>query len=178
MTRRIRVVAAMVVGAFLAVAVLMGAGQLLASTLADNDVPKIVNYQGYLTDGSGAVSGTVTIEFRIFDASTGGSEIWSETHTTVTVTSGYFSVYLGSEGTPLTPSVFSNSSRYLEVEYNGTTFARQRFASVPYALVAQQATQAITSTYAMTAAYAMNAPSSSKMPSIASNSRKGDSCMA
>lgn len=161
MTRRIRVVAAMVVGAFLAVAVLMGAGRLLASTLAENDVPKIVNYQGYLTDGSGPVSGTVSIEFRIFDASSGGSQIWSETHPTVTVSNGYFSVYLGSAGSPLTPSVFSNSSRYLEVEYNGTTFARQRFASVPYALVAQQATEAITSTYAMTAAYAMNAPSSS-----------------
>ena len=161
MNRKIRVVAGMVLGAFLAVAVLMGTSRLLANTLAENDVPKIVNYQGYLTDSGGPVSGTVSLVFRIFDASSGGSELWSETHPTVTIASGYFSVYLGSEGSPLTPSVFSSSSRYLELTYGSTTFARQRFASVPYALVAQQATEAITSTYAMTAAYALNAPSGS-----------------
>ena len=162
MSRRIRVMTATVVGAFLAMAVILGAGRLLASTLASHSAPTIVNYQGYVTDAGGSpISNTVTLVFRIWDASSGGSEVWSETHNNVPVNQGYFSVFLGSQGTPLTPSVFSSTSRYIEVTFGATTFGRQRFASVPYALVASHASEAITSTYATTATYALNAPSSS-----------------
>ncbi len=158
MTRRFRVMLAMVMGALLSVAALMGAGRLLAETLASDTVPEIVNYQGYLTDAGGnPISSTVTLQFGIWDASSGGSQVWSETHNNVTVSGGYFSVLLGSQGTPLTPSVFSNTSRYLEVTYGATVFARQRFSSVPYALVAAKASTAITSTYATSSTYAMNA---------------------
>src|SRR5215212_3311840 len=122
MTRRFRVITAMVLGALLAVALLVGAGRLLASTLAPDAVPELVNYQGYLTDSGGApVSGTVTLQFRIWDASSGGNQLWSETHTTVTVSGGYFSVLLGSQGTTLTPGVFNGTERYLEVNYGAAT---------------------------------------------------------
>ncbi len=166
MTRKFRVIAGMVLGALMAVALLTGAGRLLASTQASDPVPEIVNYQGYLTDAGGnPISGTVSLEFKIYDASSGGNELWAETHISVPVSGGFFSVFLGGEGNPLTPSVFNGTSRYLQVTYNGTTFARQRFASVPYALVSYRATQAlnanqaVSSTYAMTAAYALNGPS-------------------
>jgi hypothetical protein len=159
MNRSIRVMIAMVLGALLAAALLMGAGRLLANPLASSAVPEIVNYQGYLTNSGGdPISGTITLTFRIWDASSGGNEVWNETHNSVPVSGGYFSVFLGSQGNPLTSSVFSSTSRYLEVTYNGTTFDRQRFASVPYALVANRASEAITSTYATTATYALNAP--------------------
>jgi hypothetical protein len=154
MTRRFRVVIATLLGAFLAVAALMGAGRLLASTLAVAPAPTIVNYQGFLTDSGGnPISGTATLQFSIWDASSAGNQVWNETHNNVAVAGGFFSVFLGSQGTPLTPSVFSSDSRYLEVTYNGTTFARQRFASVPYALVASEA---ISATYATTATYVLN----------------------
>lgn len=160
MNRKFRVVTAMVLGALLSVAALVGAGRLLANTLASDAVPEIVNYQGYLTDSSGnPISSTVTLVFRIYDASSGGTEVWSETHNNVQVNRGYFSVFLGSQGSPLTPSVFSSPSRYIQLTYNGTDFARQRFGSVPYALVSHQASHAITSTYATTATYALNGPS-------------------
>lgn len=165
MTRRIRVVMATVLGTFLAVAMMLGASRLMANTLSSHNVPPYVNYQGYLTDSGGnPISSTVTLVFRIWDASSGGNEVWNETHNNVPVNRGYFSVFLGSQGSDLTPSVFSSPSRYLEVTYNSTTFERQRFASVPYALVAQEAahaSEAISSTYATTATYALNAPSSS-----------------
>ena len=154
MTRRTRVVMATILGAFLAVVALMGAGRLLASTLAADPAPTIVNYQGYLTDAGGnPISNTVTLQFSIWDASSAGNQVWTETHNNVPVVNGYFSVFLGSQGTPLTPSVFASDSRYLEVIFGATTFARQRFASVPYALVASEA---ITATYATTATYALN----------------------
>ena len=162
MTRRFRVVTAMVLGALLTVAALMGGGRLLAEALASDSVPESVNYQGYLTDSGGnPISSTVTLQFGIWDASSGGNQVWSETHNNVPVSGGYFSVFLGSQGSPLTPSVFSSTSRYLEVTYNATTFSRQRFASVPYALVAQKASTAITSTYATTATYASSAANAS-----------------
>lgn len=154
---KFRAVMAALVGAFVAVALLIGAGRLLANTLASSSVPEVVNYQGYLTDVGGVpISGSVTLQFSIWDASSAGTQLWNETHNSVPVSGGYFSVLLGSQGTPLSPSVFDGASRYLEVTYNGTTFARQQFASVPYALVAQQASTAITSTYATTATYALN----------------------
>lgn len=162
MTRRFRVVTAMVLGALLTVAALMGGGRLLAEALASDSVPESVNYQGFLTDSGGnPISSTVTLQFSIWDASSGGNQVWSETHNNVSVSGGYFSVFLGSQGTPLTPSVFSSTSRYLEVTFGATTFSRQRFASVPYALVAHKASTAITSTYATTATYASNAGSAS-----------------
>lgn len=152
MSRNHRIMLLSIFGAVLAVAVLIGAGRLLAATLADNYPPETVNYQGYLTDSGGnPISGTATLQFTIWDASSGGNSVWSETHNNVPVTSGYFSVLLGSQGTPLTAAEFQGSPRYLEVVYDATTFPRQPFSSVPYALVANYATEAVTATYALNA---------------------------
>lgn len=163
MNRRYRIALFTVLGAVLAVATMAGA--LWASTLSSHYVPETVNYQGYLTDSGGdPISGTVTLNFSIWDASSGGSSVWNETHTGVSVVGGYFSVLLGSEGTPLGPDYFKGTPRYLQVTYDGTTFPRQVFASVPYALVshyAVEAGEAISSTYAYTATYAMSSGSSS-----------------
>ena len=58
-------------------------------------VPKKINYQGYLTDTSGnLINDTLQITFAIYDAATGGSALWSETQT-VTVNDGRYSVSLG-----------------------------------------------------------------------------------
>ncbi len=150
MNRNHRIVILTILGAVLALAALTGAGRLLADVLATNYAPERVNYQGYLTDSGGnPISSTVTLQFSIWDASSGGNQVWSETHNNVPVSSGYFSVLLGSQGTPLATSIFKGSPRYLEVVYGATTFPRQVFGSVPYALVANYATEAITATYAL-----------------------------
>jgi len=58
--------------------------------------PGLVTYQGRLTDPSGSpASGPVAVEFRIYDAATGGTELWSESHAAVAVVAGLFKVELG-----------------------------------------------------------------------------------
>ncbi len=137
----------------------IGGGQLLATELGGSSVPELMTYQGYLTDSGGtALDGSYTLTFRIYDASTGGTKYWEESHSGVGVNSGYFAVTLGSQGTPLGPSVFEGDNRYIEVSVNGEApLPRQRFASVPYALQAYRALNAVEATYATTATVALNA---------------------
>jgi hypothetical protein len=51
---------------------------LLQSTYAA--LPPTLNYQGHLTDNSGApVDGTVSMTFNIYDTDAGGTALWSDT---------------------------------------------------------------------------------------------------
>jgi len=60
-------------------------------------VPKLLTYQGVLKNGSGSfLTGTYSMVFRIYSASTGGTALWTETQSSVSATSGKFSVQLGS----------------------------------------------------------------------------------
>jgi hypothetical protein len=60
-------------------------------------VPQLINYQGQLTSPTGTpLDTTVSIAFRIYSASSGGTLVWSETHPSVVVTDGLFNVSLGS----------------------------------------------------------------------------------
>lgn len=60
-------------------------------------VPKTINYQGYLTDSSGApITGSASIEFSLYTAPTGtASNVWTENQS-VTVNNGVFNAVLGS----------------------------------------------------------------------------------
>ena len=64
------------------------------------DVPKMINYQGVLTDLDGEpLNTTVNMEFAIYDDSLGGTPIWSELHESVVTTNGRISIVLGSMDT-------------------------------------------------------------------------------
>ncbi len=110
----------------------------LTSLEAAAAAPSVVAYQGYLTDAGGApLEGTHTLRFRIYTAQTSGTQVWSETHSSVLVRDGYFSVLLGSAGTPLTADKFAGATRWIEVAVDGSSLGdRQRIAAVPYALQA------------------------------------------
>jgi hypothetical protein len=98
--------------------------------------PNLVNYQGVLKDSGGnPLTGTYSITFSLYSVSTGGTALWTETQGSVSVSNGLFSVLLGSV-TPLTPSEFSGTDRWLGVTVGGDPemTPRQRIASVPYAL--------------------------------------------
>ena len=96
-------------------------------------VPSTLNYQGQLLVNGTPATGPVTIIFRMFDAATGGTELWTETDN-VTVTSGLFQTTLG-DGTALPATLFTAQVPWLEMEVNGTVLApRTQFQSVPYAL--------------------------------------------
>jgi hypothetical protein len=107
---------------------------LLAITVPCFAIPQLINYQGYLTDPDGApLDTTVMMQFSILQQEEGGSPIWTETHSSITVTDGVFHVLLGSME-PLTDTFF-NGDRWLGITIGTDTelIPRQRFATVPYA---------------------------------------------
>ncbi len=70
---------------------------LLMPTIAHAAVPKLLTYQGVLKDGSGNyLTGTYSMVFRLYSASSGGTALWTETQSSVPTSSGKFTVQLGS----------------------------------------------------------------------------------
>ena len=62
-------------------------------TVSPTDVPQMINYQGVLTDDTGTpVDGVVSMTFTIYDAATGGNDLWTENHGFVTAIGGFFNV--------------------------------------------------------------------------------------
>jgi len=98
-------------------------------------VPQLFNYQGFLTAGGGnPLTGTFSMTFTIYDDSTGGNIIWTETQPGIVVDVGNFSALLGSV-TTLVYTVFNGTTRYLGVKV-GTDpeiTPRTRLATSPYA---------------------------------------------
>ncbi len=104
-------------------------------SLSYADVPQMINYQGYLTDATGApINDPVDITFRIYDDSTAGNLLWDEYHSAVSVEEGIFNVLLGSVDS-IAFAVFDGDTRYLEmaVDGRGPMTPRRQMVSVPYA---------------------------------------------
>ena len=103
-------------------------------------VPDQVNYQGLLNDNTGLpITGSVNFDFAIFDALTGGNQLWAETQNGVSVVNGIYSVALGSIA-PITASILTGGTAYLETTVDGETQQpRERLLAVPYVLRAQEA---------------------------------------
>ena len=115
------------------------------STPAAAAVPSFLVEQGRLLDTAGQpLTGAAMLHFTIYDASSGGSSLWTETQM-VTLDGGYFSARLG-DVTPLPASVFTGAERFLGVSVNGDPemAPRQTIDSVPYAFVANNAVGDIT----------------------------------
>jgi hypothetical protein len=114
-------------------------------------IPKLLNYQGYLTDTLGIpIDDSLDMTFKVFDAASSGNELWSEMQTNVPIERGVFSVILGGI-TPIPDSVFADfTSTWLELTLEGpqTLTPRTRIVSSAYAY---------TATYSDTALYARNA---------------------
>ncbi|OGR76213.1 MAG: hypothetical protein A2X32_03000 [Elusimicrobia bacterium GWC2_64_44] len=102
--------------------------------------PSQINYQGRLVDATGnPLSGSYTLTFRIYDAASAGTTLWTEPQT-LTVDNGIFSAKLGSVAN-LPPSVFSADTRYLGVTVGADAemTPRVQLLSVPYAIYAASA---------------------------------------
>jgi hypothetical protein len=101
-------------------------------------VPQYMSYQGQLFDGTDEpVSDTVSIEFTMYDALSGGAEVWSETQTVV-VDNGYFAVTLGS----VNPLDIEWSDQYfitLNIDSDGEMTPRQPINTAAYAFTADLA---------------------------------------
>ncbi|MFC1478857.1 hypothetical protein ACFL57_05315, partial [Candidatus Margulisiibacteriota bacterium] len=76
-------------------------------------------------------------EFKLFDALTGGTELWTTSDSTVDVIQGVYSVELGDANNPIDPSVLAGGSAYLQITLELQTFSpRMKINSVGYALQA------------------------------------------
>jgi len=98
------------------------------------NAPRLLNYQGRLTDLAGTpLTGTYSMQFKIYDAATGGNVGWTETHPTVAVNGGLFEVLLGSVG-QLYDTTFADSSRWvgLQVGAEPELSPRTRLATSAY----------------------------------------------
>lgn len=102
-------------------------------------VPLQLAHHGQLLDADGdPITGTQNITFRLWDADTGGSEVWSEV-ISVAVVEGHYSALLnlGSVGRD---TLRDEPSLWLELEIGGSPLLpRQPVAASPYALVADTA---------------------------------------
>jgi hypothetical protein len=119
-------------------------------------VPKLINYQGKLTDVTGQplagdAGGTFRLKFEIFVQATGGNAVWAEERDVVVI-GGIFNVALGGAGGDEVVGIsddlgvaFAGPTRFLQTTIvSGPTITeaqtlapRQQLVSTPFAMVAQ-----------------------------------------
>jgi len=110
----------------------------LATTTAHAQVPNVMPVQGVLSDSSDMpLSGDQTVQFRIYDAATGGNSLFAETHV-LSLINGTFTAQLGSIQ-PLDLSIFRGDV-YLGVKVGSDAemTPRLKFGTVPFAAYAQE----------------------------------------
>jgi len=101
-----------------------------------------INYQGRLADSAGnPINDTVAMQFALYDAATDGSVLWGpESHPTISVSDGLFSVGLGSQTSGGIPTSVLSGDVWLEITVDGETLApREQLRAVPYAMQASVA---------------------------------------
>ena len=107
----------------------------------DGSIPHLINYQGMLTDSDGnPLNGEYDLTFKICSQSSGGTALWTETHSQVSVEKGLFNVTLGDNTSGGVPSlVFSADERYVGVKVgtDDELSPRTRLTSVGYAYRAE-----------------------------------------
>ena len=104
-------------------------------------VPGVIDYQGKITDSANnPITSDVNLVFAIYDVSSGGANLWTETHTSVTPVDGLVHVLLGSQ-TSFESTLFDGSDRWLGIKVGSDSemTPRLRIASVPYAIYAETA---------------------------------------
>jgi hypothetical protein len=97
--------------------------------------PQTLGYQGHLADSGGnPITGDLSITFRLYDAASGGSLLWSEVQPAVQVDGGNMAVELG-KVTPLPLSIWGKQL-YLGIQISGDTemLPRPPLTAAPYAL--------------------------------------------
>jgi hypothetical protein len=114
------------------------AGALPGVTSAEPLAPSqtLISYQGTLTDkGGNPVNATVSMEFALYDAATGGNLLWGPETQAVSVSDGLFHVLLGSVA-PIAPATLSGDL-WLGITVNGELLSpRELLVSVAHAVEA------------------------------------------
>ena len=105
---------------------------LLMSLSVFADVPDEITYQGRLLYNGNPVTSDTNIIFRLYQTSSGGSAVWTETHSSVTPDiNGIYTVVLGS--TVAIPDDYD--AFWIELEVAGNTLTpRKKLTSSPFVL--------------------------------------------
>ena len=106
---------------------------LLCIISAYSQIPQTISWQGILQDVDAKnLSGTYSLTVKLFDVASGGTALWSETHSDVVIADGLVNLTLGS----VTPfSVNFDDEYWLEITVgNGTPLSRIKLSSVPYSM--------------------------------------------
>lgn len=112
-----------------------------AATAAAQGAPTVVGFTARVDNMGVPLTGTHAFVFRLYDAPTSGTLLWTETHSTLTVNNGLVTVDLGLQ-TPLNDTVFNGTTRYLDVTVDMTALTpRLSVQSVPYAVRAGTASR-------------------------------------
>lgn len=108
---------------------------------AATGINQTINFQGKLVGSTGlnVADSTYSVVFTLYDASSGGTNLWDETQS-VSTTDGIFQVQLGSVDTTLGNVDFNTDNLYLGIKVGADAemTPRIRFAAVPYAFNAQK----------------------------------------
>jgi len=111
---------------------------LVAVGLFASEIPKLMNYQGKLTNVDGiGINGIHNMTFSIYGDSIAGAALWSEEHTGVQIEHGLFSVIIGST---IPMNLPFDKQYYLQISIGDTIIVpRMQFTSSPYAIRASVA---------------------------------------
>jgi hypothetical protein len=94
-----------------------------------------LNFQARLmnTNGSLVTDGSYSVEFKLYDAVSGGTNEWTGTYS-LTVKNGYLSAYLGSGATPFSGTIDWSQEKWLTMNVNsdGEMTPRIKLTAVPY----------------------------------------------
>ena len=98
------------------------------------EIPKLINYQGMLTESDGTTpvaDGQYNLGFKIYGSESSDDSLWGEYHSSVQVTNGLFNVILGSQSTLNLPF---DADYWLEIIVETEIMpTRLQFTSVAYA---------------------------------------------
>ncbi len=106
-----------------------------------------ITYQGFLKQNGVPANGTFPMQFQLFDAMAGGTQVGPTLTPNVPVTNGQFTVALD-----FGASAFNGEARWLAITVGGTALSpRHAVTAAPYALFAPTAGTAASATSATTA---------------------------
>ncbi|MEM6337107.1 MAG: hypothetical protein AAF752_11095, partial [Bacteroidota bacterium] len=128
--------------------------------------PEAMSYQGYLEESGAPFDGTVNIDVLLYDALTGGSNVWSKNYTNVPVADGIYSLIL-EDGSPSLRSVVFDRPYFLEVRIAGVTQTpRTPLLAAPYALgLRGLRSEYVSGTYSIVGGYEENTIQGTSAPS-------------
>jgi hypothetical protein len=124
---------------------LLLAALVSAGTAWAQDIPRLIQFQGRITDSAGLPidSAGLSVRFRIYAKATGGPPLYSE-QLVLDVTDGLVNTLIGST-TPIPTAIFDNNPEmYLGIAIGNDAEAvpRHRLVSVPYAFRAETSAHA------------------------------------